>query len=162
MEKGPGERSAYEESYFIKVIYTSFQPGSLLEQKSHSSLVVTFSAIWRKACILTFIFSFRVLIASGGCIVGHPINFSSCTFTYRKYGFCRKIEILNHWNSIIVFQITEACFFNSLINFGHPWGIWKFPGQGLSWAAAVGFLIHCATSGTPRTHLLPQRKIGTL
>lgn len=96
MEKGPGERSAYEESYFIKVIYTSFQPGSLLEQKSHSSLVVTFSAIWRKACILTFIFSFRVLIASGGCIVGHPINFSSCTSMYRKYGFCRKIEILNH------------------------------------------------------------------
>lgn len=36
----------------------------------------------------------------------------SYVFGYGRYGFWRKSELLNCWNSIIVFLITEACVFN--------------------------------------------------
>lgn len=44
-------------------------------------------------------------------MVGHPVNVHLCVFKDRKYDWCRKIEILNHQDGIVVFWITEACIF---------------------------------------------------
>lgn len=62
---------------------------------------------------MTFTFSFIVVIAllQDGALQGILYTFI-CVFLFkdRKYGSYRKIEILNQ-DSIVVFWITEACFF---------------------------------------------------
>lgn len=107
MEEGTREGSAYYENlhlYFSQVY--SLKKNLIL----FGCYVQDYL---RESLYFDFYFQFYSSdsFASGGCIVGHPVNVHLCVFKDRKYGSCRKIEILNHQDSIVVFWITEACIF---------------------------------------------------
>lgn len=89
MEEGTGEGSAYEKSTLpFNQVYCL--------NKNLILVWLLLLGLSEEKADFYFLFYSPDSFASGGCIVGHPVNFHSCVFMYRKYGSCRKFEILNH------------------------------------------------------------------